>query len=107
MALILTVRGVADFLGEGVGGVLQSPHHRRVNANIEGLEAIEIAGGIEQAIDGFRIGAGGFGKTDDGAIGVGHDTNRVVRIIEEARSLAAEWCVEFAGEGIRVRLRSA
>ena len=60
MALVLGVGGVADFFGEGVVGVLQSAHHGRVNADVQGFEAIEIPGGIEQAIDGFGIGAGGF-----------------------------------------------
>ena len=45
------------------------------------------------------------GKADDGAVGVGHDASGVVRIVEQARGLAVELGVEFAGEGFGVRLR--
>ena len=55
MTLILAVGGVADFLGKSVVGVLQRAHHRRVHADVQSFETIEIARGIEQAIDGFRI----------------------------------------------------
>ena len=57
MALVLGVGGVGDFFGEGVIGVLESAHHGGVNADVEDFEAIGIAGGIEEAIDGFGVGA--------------------------------------------------
>ena len=70
MALVLTVRGVADFLSEGVVGVLQRAHHWRVDANVEGLKAIEISSRIQQPIDGFGVRTGGFGEANDGTIGI-------------------------------------
>jgi hypothetical protein len=57
MALVLTVGSVADFLGEGVIGVLQGAHGRCVDADVESFEAIEVAGRIEQAIDGVGVAA--------------------------------------------------
>jgi len=57
VALVLGVGGMADFFSEGVIGVLESAHHRGVNADVEDFETIGIAGGIEKAVDGFRIGA--------------------------------------------------
>ena len=61
MALVLRVGGVADFFGEGVIGVLESAHHGGVNADVEDFEAVGIAGGVEKAVDGFRVRALGFG----------------------------------------------
>lgn len=61
MALVLGVGGVADFFGEGVIGVLESSHHGSVDADVEDFEAVGIAGGIEEAVDGFGVGALGFG----------------------------------------------
>ena len=46
MALVLAVCGVADSFGKRVIGVLESTHHRGVDADVECFEAIEIAGGI-------------------------------------------------------------
>jgi len=46
MALVLAVGGVADFFGEGVVGVLEGAHGGGVDAYVESLEAIEIAGGV-------------------------------------------------------------
>ena len=46
MALVLTVGGVADFLGEGVVGMLKGAHHRGMDADVESFEAVEIARGI-------------------------------------------------------------
>ena len=100
MALVLAVGGVADFFGEGVIGMLQGAHHGRVDADVQSFEAVEIAGGIEQAVDGFGIAAGGFRETDDGAVGFGHDARCVRGIINEARSLAFEFRVELGGEGV-------
>ena len=57
VALVLAVSGVADFFGEGVVGVLQGAHSGRMDADVQGFEAIEIARGIEKAIDGFGIAA--------------------------------------------------
>ena len=82
MTLILAIGRVADFFGEGVDGVLQSAHHRRVNPDVQGFQTIQIASGIGQSIDGFRVGAIGCKKTNNGAIGVGHDLHGIVRIIE-------------------------
>ncbi len=61
VALVLGVGGMADFFGEGVVGVLESAHHGGVDADVEDFEAIGIAGGIQQAVDGFGVGALGFG----------------------------------------------
>ena len=61
MSLVLGVGGVADFFGEGVIGVLERPHHGGVNADVEHFEAVGIAGGIEEAVDGFGVGALGGG----------------------------------------------
>ena len=57
VALVLAVGGVADFFGEGVIGVLQGAHHGRVDADVQSFEAVEIARGIEQAVDGFGVAA--------------------------------------------------
>ena len=84
MALVLTVCSMTDFFGEGVVGVLQGAHHRGVDANVEGLEAIEIASRIQEAVDGFGVGTGGFREAKDGTTGIGHDPRCVGRIVDEA-----------------------
>ncbi len=40
MALILAVRGVADFFREGEIGVLQGAHDRRVHTDVERFHAV-------------------------------------------------------------------
>ena len=67
----------------------------------ESFEAIGIARGIEQAVDGFGVGALRFGEADDGAVGFGDDRGGVRRVIDELRRLSAELGVEFAGESAR------
>ena len=57
MALVLAVGGVTNFLREGVVGVLECAHHRGVDADVESFEAVEIARGVEEAIEGFGVGA--------------------------------------------------
>ncbi len=57
MALVLAVSGVADFFGEGVIGVLKGAHHGSMDADVESFEAVEIARGVEQAIEGLGVGA--------------------------------------------------
>ncbi len=42
----------------------------------------------------------GFGEAGDGAIGFGHDTHGVGGIVDEARSFAGEFGVEFACKGL-------
>ena len=61
VALVLGVGGVADFFGEGVIGVLESAHHGGVDADVEDFEAVGIARGVEEAVNGFGVGALGFG----------------------------------------------
>ena len=69
VALVLAVGGVADFFGESVIGVLQRAHHGCVDADVESFQAIEIARGIEQAVESFGVGAIGGGEAENGAIG--------------------------------------
>ena len=83
MALVLAVGSVADFFCEGVIGVLEGAHRGRVDADVESFEAVEISGGIEQAVDGFRVAALRFGLADDGAIGFGHDAGGVGGEVDE------------------------
>ncbi len=71
----------------------------RVDANVERFEAIEILRGIEQAVDGFGIGALRFGEAEDGAVGDGHDAGGVGGIVDEFGSFSVEFGVEFAREG--------
>ena len=52
---------MGDFFGEGVIGVLERAHHGGVDADVESFEAVEIARGVEKAVDCFGIGALGFG----------------------------------------------
>ena len=99
MALVLGVGGVADFFGEGVIGVLERAHHGGVDADVEDFEAVGIAGGIEEAVDGFGVGALGFGEADYGAVGFGHDGGGIRRVINELGSFSLELGVEFFGEG--------
>ncbi len=61
MALVLGVGGVANFFGERVIGVLKRAHHGGVDADVEDFETVGIAGGIEEAVDGFGVGALRFG----------------------------------------------
>ena len=96
MALILTVRGVADFFREREIRVLQRAHHRRVHADIQRLAAIGIARRIQHAVERFRVGAFRCGQPDDRAIRIGHHGERARRIIDELRSERAELRVEFA-----------
>ena len=84
MPLVLAVCGMADFLREGVGGVLQRTHHGGVNADVQSFEAIEITGGVEKTINSFGIGASGFGQAHYGAIGVRHYVDRIMGIIKQA-----------------------
>ena len=86
--LILAVGGVADFLRESEVGVLESAHHRGVDADVEGFEAIEIARGVQEAVEGFSVAALRCGETGDGAVGFGHDAHGVWRIINEPGSFA-------------------
>ncbi len=83
MALVLAVGGVTDFLRESVVGVLENTHHRRVDANVQGFQTIDIARGIQEAIDGLGVGALRRGETSDGTIGFGHHANGVRRVIDE------------------------
>ncbi len=99
VALILGVGGVADFFGESVIGVLESAHHGGVNADVEDFEAVGIAGGVEETVDGFGVGALRFGEADDGAVGFGDDRWRVGGIVEEFGSFSGELGVKFFGEG--------
>ena len=98
MALVLAVGSVADFLGESVVGVLKSAHDGGVDADVESFEAVEIARGIEKAVDGFGVAALGFGEASYAAIGFCHDAHGVGGIVDEAGSLAVELGVEFAGK---------
>ncbi len=99
MALVLAVGGVADFLGESVVGVLERAHHRGVDADVEGFEAVEIASGIQKAIEGLEVAALGFDEAGDGAVGFGNDANSIGRVIDEPGGFTVELGVEFAGEG--------
>ncbi len=56
MALVLAVSGVADFFREGEVGVLERAHHRGMDADVEGFKAVEIARGVEKAVEGFGVG---------------------------------------------------
>src|SRR6266850_833029 len=103
MALVLAVGGVADFFRERVVGVLEGAHHRGVDADVESFEAVEIARGVEQAVDGFGVGALRGGESRDGAEGFGHDAHGIRRIIDELRSFSVELDVEFAGESFADR----
>ncbi len=100
MALVLAVGGVADFFGKGVVGVLERAHDRRVDANVKRFQAIEVARGIEQPVDGIEVAALGLRKPNDGAIGFGHDAEGVRRVVDEAGNLACKFGIEFAGEGL-------
>ena len=53
MALVLRVGSVGDLFREGVIGVLERTHHGGMDADVENFEAIGIAGGVEEAVDGF------------------------------------------------------
>lgn len=97
MALVLGVGGVADFFGESVIGVLESTHHGSVNADVQDLEAVGIASGIEKTVDGFGVGTLGFGQAEDGAVGIRDDARSVRRIIHKPGSLSGEPGVEFTG----------
>ena len=99
MTLILAVCGVANFLGKSVIGMLQSAHERRMHADVESFQAIEVASGVEQAVDGLVVAAGRFGKADHGAVGLGHDARGVRGVVHQAGSSAVEARVEFANEG--------
>ena len=77
MALVLAVGGVTDFLRESVVGVLENTHDRRVDANVQGFQTIDIARGIQEPIDGFGVGALRRAEASDGAIGFGHHPNGV------------------------------
>lgn len=72
VTLVLAVGGVTDFFCERVIGVLEGAHGGSVDAHVERFETIEIAGGIEQAVDGFGVAALRFGLAKDGAVGFGH-----------------------------------
>ena len=55
VALVLTIGGVADFFREGEIRVLQRAHRRRVDADVQRLEAIGIARGIQHAVERFGV----------------------------------------------------
>ncbi len=88
VALVLTVRGVADFFCKSVIGVLERAHGGRVDADVESLQPIKIARRVEQAIDGFGVATLRFGLADYGAIGFGHYTRRVGRIVDQPGSFS-------------------
>jgi len=98
VALVLAVSGVADFFGESVTGVLQGAHHRCMNADVENLQTIGIARGIQEAIDGFCVRTFSFRETDDGAVGFGDRSRRTRRIVEKDRGFAVETRIEFPRE---------
>ncbi len=89
---------MADFLGEGVIGVLERAHHGSVNADVEDFETVGIASGIEKAIDGIGVRTLGGSKADYGAIGFGHDAGSIGRVVEKLGSFAGELGVEFTGK---------
>ncbi len=99
MALVLAVGGVADFFGEGVVGVLERAHDGGVDADVERFEAVEVARGIQEAVNGFEVATLGFREAGDGAVGFGHDADGVGGVVNEAGGFAVELGVEFAGEG--------
>ena len=105
MALVLAVGGVTDLLGESVIGVLESAHHRRVDADIESFQPIRISRGIQEQIEGFGIGALGLGASDNGAICFGDDAQRVRGIIHEAGRAAGQLGIKFESESGAVRKR--
>ena len=98
MTLILTIGGVADFFCESVIGVLERAHHGGVDADVKSFEAIEIARGIEETVNGFGVVALGFGEAEDGTVGFGHDADGVGGVVDELGSFSSELGVEFAGE---------
>src|SRR5215472_7326298 len=77
-----------------------------MNTDVEGFEAVQVAGGIQQAINGLGVGASRFRQAYHGAVGLGHDAGGVRRIIKQARSLALKPRVKFTSEPVAVR-RSA
>jgi len=81
-ALVLAVRGMADFFGESVVGVLQRTHHGSMDADVESFQAIEITGGIEEPVKGFSVGAVGSGEAENGSIGGGNDRRSVCGVVE-------------------------
>ena len=62
MTLILTVRGVANFLGKSVIGMLQSAHEWCEHTDVESWKAIEVASGVEQAVDSLVVAASDSGS---------------------------------------------
>jgi len=98
VALILAVRGVADFLGEGVIGVLQRAHHGCVDADVQSFQAIKVARRIEKAVESLGVGAIGGGEADNGAVGRCDDRRSIGGIVEQGGSATLEQGVEFLCE---------
>ena len=107
VALVLAVGGVADFFREREIGVLQRAHDRRVHADVERFQAIRIARGIEQAVDGLVVGACAFGEAEHGAIGLRDDARRLRRIIRQQGDAPGEARVKFPRKRFPELARSA
>src|ERR1700694_415361 len=90
------VGGVANFFGEGVIGVLERAHRGCVDADVESFESIEIAGGIEEAVDGVGVAALRFGLAENGAVGFGDYTGSVGRVVDQLGSSSFQLVVELS-----------
>src|SRR6516164_7244698 len=71
-----------------------------MHADIDGFEAIEITSRVQQAINRFGVRTGRGGDANDGTIGIGYDSNDVVRKVEQSRSPALERTVELADKPV-------
>jgi signal transduction histidine kinase len=106
MPLVLAIGRMTDSLGEREMGVLESAHHRRMNAHVERFQPVGVSRGIEQTIDRLGVGTGAGWRTDRGAVSGCDRFNRLRRIVDQFGNAAGEPLVEFTRIRFSVRRRN-
>ena len=100
MPLILRVGRVAQALPEGVAGVLQRSHQRRVIRHLDRVQPVGIAGRVEQAVEGVVGGQVVAVRAEHRAHRLGDHFLGVRRPVDEVRDLALEAAIEALGKGV-------
>ena len=104
MPLVLAVGGVGDALGEGVVGVVERPHERRVRADVQRLQAVPVLRRVHHRLERGVVGELRFAPAEHSAHRLSHNPLRIRRIVRQHRDAPVELRVELLAEAIRRRL---
>jgi hypothetical protein len=92
-------------LEERVAGVMQRARERRVNVDVQGLEAVAVEGWVEDAGQRLRVGQGVGVDTEHGAHGLGGGLGPPRGVVHEQGSPRAELGVDAPGQRVAVPLQ--